>query len=211
MRKVFPCRDIIMCHDKFNPNTNYLPLVFDTYMIGILTIKELISKPWYELADYIMNWSLVIPCLGYINVILPKGPYLPCLHMAGRALLAGYHRHACWTNSFRLGHDEVIKWKHFPRYWPFVWGIHRSPVNSPHKWPVTQTFDVFFDLRLNRRLSKQWWSWWFEMLLHPLWRHCNVLHTSNNELFNTTPLPRPMLIYCQWDPNEGTSVTLDSK
>ena len=29
-------------------------------------------------------------------------------------------------------HDDVIKWKHFPRYWPFVWGIHRSPVNSPH-------------------------------------------------------------------------------
>ena len=30
-------------------------------------------------------------------------------------------------------HDEVIKWKHFPRYWPFVRGIHRSSVNSPHK------------------------------------------------------------------------------
>ena len=30
-------------------------------------------------------------------------------------------------------HDDVIKWKHFPRYWPFVQGIHRSPVNSPHK------------------------------------------------------------------------------
>ena len=29
--------------------------------------------------------------------------------------------------------DDVIKWKHFPHYWPFVWGIHRSPVNSPHK------------------------------------------------------------------------------
>ena len=28
---------------------------------------------------------------------------------------------------------DVIKWKHFPRYWPFVWGIHRSPMNSPHK------------------------------------------------------------------------------
>ena len=26
-----------------------------------------------------------------------------------------------------------MKWKHFPRYWPFVQGIHRSPVNSPHK------------------------------------------------------------------------------
>ena len=30
-------------------------------------------------------------------------------------------------------HDDVIKWKHRPRYWPFVWGIHQSPVNSPHK------------------------------------------------------------------------------
>ena len=30
-------------------------------------------------------------------------------------------------------HDDVIKWKHFPRYWPFVGGIHRSPVNSPNK------------------------------------------------------------------------------
>ena len=33
----------------------------------------------------------------------------------------------------RSRHDDVIKWKHLPRYWPFVRGIHRSPVNSPHK------------------------------------------------------------------------------
>ena len=32
-----------------------------------------------------------------------------------------------------LTRGDVIKWKHFPRYWPFVRGIHRSPVNSPHK------------------------------------------------------------------------------
>ena len=30
-------------------------------------------------------------------------------------------------------HDDVIKWRHFPRYWPFVRRIHRSPMNSPHK------------------------------------------------------------------------------
>ena len=30
-------------------------------------------------------------------------------------------------------HDDVIKWKHFPRYWPFVRGIHRSTVNPPQK------------------------------------------------------------------------------
>ena len=45
-------------------------------------------------------------------------------------------------------HDNVIKWKRLPRYWPFVWGIHRSPVNSPQKRPVTRSFDAFFDLRL---------------------------------------------------------------
>ena len=39
-----------------------------------------------------------------------------------------------WASSQKLElHDDVIKWKHFPRYWPFVRGIHRSPVNSPHK------------------------------------------------------------------------------
>ena len=39
------------------------------------------------------------------------------------------------TNIYMCGliHDDVIKWKHFPRYWPLVRGIHRSPVNSPHK------------------------------------------------------------------------------
>ena len=37
-----------------------------------------------------------------------------------------------------MPHDDVIRWKHFPRYWPFVRGIHRSSVNFPHKgqWRV---------------------------------------------------------------------------
>ena len=41
-------------------------------------------------------------------------------------------------------HDVVIKWKHFPRYWPFVRGIHRPPVNSPHKgqWGVALIFSL---------------------------------------------------------------------
>ena len=41
-------------------------------------------------------------------------------------------------------HDDVIKWKHFPRYWPFVRGIHRGPVNSPHKgqWRGTLMFSL---------------------------------------------------------------------
>ena len=30
-------------------------------------------------------------------------------------------------------HDDIIKWKHLPQYWSFVMGIHRTPMNSPHK------------------------------------------------------------------------------
>ena len=53
-----------------------------------------------------------------------------------------------------------------------------SPVTDefPTKRPVTRSFDVFFDLhlRLNKRLSKQWWGCWFETPSRPLWRHSNV-------------------------------------
>ena len=51
-------------------------------------------------------------------------------------------------------HDGVIKWKHFPRYWFFCAG--NSPVTGefPSQRPVTRSFDVFFDLRLNKRFGK---------------------------------------------------------
>ena len=38
-----------------------------------------------------------------------------------------------WHLHVMCTHDDVIKWKHFPCVWPFVRGIHLSPVNSPHK------------------------------------------------------------------------------
>ena len=46
-----------------------------------------------------------------------------------------------------------------------------SPV--PTQRPVTRSFDVFFDLRLNKRLSKQSWGWWYEKPSRSLWRQCN--------------------------------------
>ena len=44
----------------------------------------------------------------------------------------------------------------------------------PTQRPVMQSFDVFFDLRLNKCLSKQSRDWWFEMPSRSLWRHCNI-------------------------------------
>ena len=51
-----------------------------------------------------------------------------------------------------------------------------SPVTGefPTQRPVTQSFDVYFDLRPKERLSKQWCGWWFETLSRSLWRHRNV-------------------------------------
>ena len=48
-----------------------------------------------------------------------------------------------------------------------------GPGEFPAQRPVTRSFDVFFDLRPNKRLSKQPWGWWFETLSWSLWRHCN--------------------------------------
>ena len=61
----------------------------------------------------------------------------------------------------RWRHDDVIKWKQFPRYRPFVLGNHRQLVNSSHKGQWRGAL-IFFHLCLNKRLSKQSWGWWFE-------------------------------------------------
>ena len=52
-----------------------------------------------------------------------------------------------------------------------------SPVTGefPAQRPVTRSCDVFFYLRLNKRLSKQSWGWWFETSSGSLWRHCNEI------------------------------------
>ena len=49
--------------------------------------------------------------------------------------------------TIRRHHDDVIKWRHFSRNWPFVRGIHRSPVNSPHKsqWRGALIFSLICD------------------------------------------------------------------
>ena len=49
----------------------------------------------------------------------------------------------------------------------------------PRTRPVARSVDVFFDVRLNRWLSKQSWGWWLETLSRPLWRHCNAVHVSH--------------------------------
>ena len=55
-------------------------------------------------------------------------------------------------------HDDVIKWKYFPRYWPFVRGIHLSPVNSPHKgqWHGGLMFSLHNDVIKWKYFPRYW-------------------------------------------------------
>ena len=53
-------------------------------------------------------------------------------------------------------------------------GEFTGPGEFPTQRPVTRSFDVFFDLRLNKRLSKQPRGWWFETPSCSLWRHRNA-------------------------------------
>ena len=80
-----------------------------------------------------------------------------------------------------LTHDDVIKWKHFPCYWPFVRGIHRPQVNSPHKgqWRGALMFSLV--CAMNKGLSKQPWRWWVETPSRSLWRHCNDTETFSRD------------------------------
>ena len=47
--------------------------------------------------------------------------------------LVEHKSNSSYIDRWNCNHDDVIKWRHFPSYWPFARGIHRSPVNSPHK------------------------------------------------------------------------------
>ena len=69
-------------------------------------------------------------------------------------------------------YDDVIKWKHFPPT-GHLCGEFTGPGEFPTQRPVTRSFDDFFDLRPNKRLSKQPWGWWLETPSWSLWRQCN--------------------------------------
>ena len=60
--------------------------------------------------------------------------HVPLFHLLNVLVVQELHKYDVGLLMHKYHHhDDVIKWKHFPRYWPFVRGIYRFPVNSPHK------------------------------------------------------------------------------
>ena len=126
------------------------------------------------------RWKYVNPCLYFLGIpdqrtVYVKRQMRPRWTYVRRSsvtpdLIASTSLRDQWFNFMSVrqwvgvhrslesrSHDDVIKWKHFPRYWPFVRGIHRSPVNSPHKgqWRGALIFSLISAGKQSRR-------WWFE-------------------------------------------------
>ena len=126
----------------------------------------------------------IIPEMYFMKQTSIWKTYFPFIDIYGtHALWPGLSIHAHHTelqyslspsHSIEVYNDDVIKWKQFPCYWPFVREIHRSLVNSPHKsqWHGALMFSLI--CAWINSWVKQWWGCWFEMPSHPLWHHYNV-------------------------------------
>ena len=83
-------------------------------------------------------------------------------------------------NSSKLRYCPSAWWRHqmetFSALLAICAGNSSDPGEFPAQKPVVRSFDVFFDLRLHKRFSKQSWGWWFETPSGSLWRHCNAKH-----------------------------------
>ena len=75
-----------------------------------------------------------------------------------------------------------------------VCGEFTGPGEFTTQRPVTRSFDVFFDLRLNKRLSKQPWGWWFETPSWSLWRQCNANRACHPGGLTETNIMMPFLL-----------------
>ena len=102
-----------------------------------------------------------------------------------------------YTYNYEWGHRYVWLcdgswWRHqmetFSALLAICAGNSPVPGEFPAQRPVTRSFDIFYDLRPNNRLSKQWWGWWFETPTCPLWRHRNVVACHLEMSFPKCPM-----------------------
>ena len=128
--------------------SNYIP----QYLWDIITCP----CPWYLLLahNFWIHSSVAIDALNWIE--------LNFVELAHNLVQFIFENCPHYKRLYRT-HDDFIKWKHFPCYWPFVGVIRQSPVTIelPSQRPLMRSFDVFFDLRC-KRLSKKSRRHWFE-------------------------------------------------
>ena len=103
--------------------------------------------------------------------------------------MATYGHYMSETFDGDKGQSVQFSWKAIVPKWFSSWWRHQMETNSvllaicagnspvpgefPTQRPVARSFDILFELGPNKRLSKQWWGFWFETPSRTLWRHCN--------------------------------------
>ena len=125
-----------------------------------------------------MNCPLLNPVLfQHSNIYLATG-YKFCVMR-----VTNYWTHTkvspiCHHMMTTLEVSSMTWWRHQIETFSALLAICAGNSPVPGEFPaVTPSFHVFFELCLNKPLSKQSWRWWFETLSHPLWRHCNGQYT----------------------------------
>ena len=147
---------------------------------------------WSATSHHLNQWWNII------NWILGnKLQWNPCRNLfISTQLTLNVFENTFWKMVAILSQPQYVKTRSSRVYTSLPWWRHQmetfsallaicagnSPVPGefPSQRPVTQSFDVFFDLRPNKRLSKQWGGWWFETPSSPLWRHCNSLNAAHS-------------------------------
>ena len=131
---------------------------------------------------YISQIIWLFPLIMCLNIDLVYNNGLRIKHCYNFEVPASSWRHDCLSKTMvvrlTVCHSGAKTWWRHPMETFSAWlaiCMGNWPVTGefPTQRPVTRSFGVFFDLRLNKRLSKQWWGWWFETPSGPLWRHCN--------------------------------------
>ena len=105
-----------------------------------------------------------------VSLSLGNGWFYP-YHAVSRLCTGIIIRLLCFGNWQQLWRHQMETFSALLALW-----VRNSSVTAEFsaQRPVTWSFDVFFDLGLNKRLSKQSWGWWLEMPSRSWWRHHNV-------------------------------------
>ena len=113
-----------------------------------------------------------------------------------QSTMTSWHGNAFYTNDLLRKESSSPWWRHQMETFSALLAICAGKSPVPGEFPaqrlVTRSFDVFFDLRSNKRLSKHSWGWWFEMLSRPLWRYCDdwTMTSWHGNAFYTNDLLR---------------------
>ena len=143
-------------------NVNCSNMLLWTTVIQITQIQLSINTHFW-----VINWKPHIE-------IVPGRP--ACIYTIWPTEVESYNSCTAIT-QFSDSRDTYLTKNHYENYSPKM-----VPTNPTGSWTnmnhqlVTRSFDVFLDLRPNKRLSKQSWGWWFETPSRPLWRHSNGIN-----------------------------------